>query len=102
MDTVSVDAVRPRLELPPDEPDARRARLREAASQFEAIFLSLMVKEMLASTPSLFGEGAGSEVYRGLFETALGQALAGKGFGLAETIEGRLAPVLDGAAKGAP
>jgi Rod binding domain-containing protein len=71
--------------------EPKRAGLRDASKQFESVFLSLLVKEMTQGIEGLFGEGAGSEIYRGLFESTMGQSLSGKGFGLAATIENALA-----------
>ncbi|MBI1849934.1 MAG: rod-binding protein [Planctomycetes bacterium] len=71
---------------------AKAQRLHEVSTQFESLFLSMLVKEMTAGLTGLFGEGAGSEIYRGLFQSTLGDSLAGKGFGLAAQIEKSLGP----------
>lgn len=78
--------------------------LGETARNFEAVFLSLMVKEMRKSIPGLFGKMPGSHVYEGLFDQMLGESMAaGEGIGLRrqlldsfEQFESRSAPkVLD-------
>ena len=80
---------------------AKAKRLHEVSTQFESLFLSMLVKEMTDGLSGLFGEGAGSEIYRGLFQSTLGDSLAGKGFGLAAQIEKSLAPAPATSVKGA-
>ena len=58
--------------------------LEETAKNFEAVFLSMMVKEMRKSVPGLFGKGPGSNIYESMFDQMMGQSLAeGQGLGLA-------------------
>jgi Rod binding domain-containing protein len=65
----------------------------EVAKGFESLFVSLVLKEMRQSLgpEGLFG-GDGSDIYGGMFDQYLGQALAQNGgFGLAQQIRRQLA-----------
>ena len=66
----------------------------KAAQEMEGYFASMLVSEMLKGLAggSWFGEGAGSDVYDGLFDQMLGNALAeGRGIGLKDGIAAQLA-----------
>jgi Rod binding domain-containing protein len=91
--------------LPPlqlgDTPDALAVQLDrknphsvdQVANGFENLFVSLVLKEMRQSLGpgTLFG-GDSSDVYGGIFDQYLGQALTqGGGFGLAQEIRRQLA-----------
>lgn len=75
---------------------------REAAKQFEALFVNMMIKQMRDAMPTsggLFG-GHGMELYQGMHDQQLAQAMARRGgIGLAESIERQLLPA--GSAPGA-
>jgi flagellar protein FlgJ len=94
--TVFLDSSGPTLAAAP-APGSDRARLGEAARQFEAIFL----RQMLAAARStdfggddVFG-GAGEETFRELRDARFAEIAAGTGsLGLAASIEAQLARYL--------
>ncbi len=66
----------------------------KAAEEMEGYFASMLVSELRKGLAggSWFGEGAGSDVYDGLFDQMLGNALAeGRGIGLKDGIAAQLA-----------
>ena len=68
----------------------RKAEIREAAEAFEALFLQTLIKKMRESQlqDGLFGEGAGSSVYEGMFDQMLGERLAAESpLGIADSLE---------------
>ncbi len=56
---------------------------RKVAEQFTSIFMSMLVKEMWKTVSvddsDPFGSGPGADIYRGLAESAFGEALARDG-----------------------
>lgn len=66
--------------------EVEKTRIRNAARQFEAVFLSYLFRTMKETVPdSPFSEGSSGSMYEGMFEASLGQALAeGGGMGLAD------------------
>jgi Rod binding domain-containing protein len=60
-----------------------------AAKKFEAVLASMLLSEMRrASGVELFGSSAGAQVFEGMFDQMLGDAItAGPGFGLARGVE---------------
>jgi Rod binding domain-containing protein len=56
-------------------------KLRKACREFEAIFISFMLKSMRDATPEsgLFGEGLGSQVYSDIFDAKLAEKMAESG-----------------------
>jgi len=56
-------------------------RLRKACREFEAIFISFMLKSMRDATPEagLLGEGLGSQVYSDIFDSKLAEKMAETG-----------------------
>ena len=69
---------------------ARRAKIRDAAEQFEAQFLSAMLQPMFEGTdPSgPFGGGAGETMFRSVMTEAIGkQMVKSGGIGLADTVQ---------------
>jgi Rod binding domain-containing protein len=80
-----------------------RARLRQAAENFEAIFLAQLIQEMRASVPQESSDGtAGQDMFAGFFDDAIAQQAAhrstrGLGAALYRQLEQRLAaPDADG------
>ncbi len=66
------------------DPDASA---KEAASQFEALFMQQLLKSMRAAMPkSGMLDGPGSEMYTSLLDTQLAQAMSGAPGGLADLI----------------
>ncbi len=75
--------------LPPAAPRVATARMRETAEQFEASFLSQMLKPMFEglSTEAPFGGGDAEGTWRGfLVEAMAKQAVRGGGIGLADQV----------------
>ena len=69
---------------------ARRAGIRQAAEDFEAMFLSQMLAPIFAGLgeDSLFGGGPGEQVYRSMMVQEYGKAIASAGgLGIADTVE---------------
>lgn len=67
---------------------ARDVKLEQAAQEFEAFFLSTLLKQMRKAIPQ---EGLlhsrGEEIFRDLMDDQVGQDIAkGRGFGLADTL----------------
>lgn len=61
----------------------------EIAKQFEQIFVQQLLREMSKSLDGgFYGEGSGSHVYQGLFETVLADKIASQnGIGIAPSVE---------------
>ena len=77
---------------PGSKPDPELRKLQEATGQFEAYFLSLMMKEMRKSVPQggLLGNGLGQDIYQSMFDDALGSAMAQRGgIGLSKAMLGQ-------------
>jgi murein DD-endopeptidase MepM/ murein hydrolase activator NlpD len=63
-------------------------RTREAAKEFEAMFLYELLKEMrAASGGGLFGKGLSGEVYQTLFDMEIARRLAERGTGISDVLE---------------
>jgi flagellar protein FlgJ len=83
---------------------------RQAAAQFEALFMQMVLKSMRDATPrSGMLEGTGGDVYEGMLDAQFAQAMSGRPGGLADAIARQLArnlapaeSVPDGEATGAP
>ena len=74
-----------------DASPAQRAQVRQAAEDFESVFLSEMLKPMFAEVgqgEGLFGGGSGEGIYRSLMVQEYGKAIsAGGGVGIADAVE---------------
>ncbi len=65
-------------------------RIREAAEQFEAVFLAQMLSPMFETlgTGGMFGGGSGERIYRSLLVEEYGKAVARSGgVGIADQVE---------------
>ncbi len=65
-------------------------RIREAAEQFEAVFLAQMLSPMFETlgTDGMFGGGSGERIYRSLMVEEYGKAIAHSGgVGIADQVE---------------
>lgn len=65
-------------------------RIREAAEQFESVFLAQMLSPMFETlgTDGMFGGGSGERVYRSLLVEEYGKAIASSGgVGIADQVE---------------
>jgi peptidoglycan hydrolase FlgJ len=75
--------------------DENGGRLREACSEFEALFINLLLKELRAtvSKSGLVDGGRAEEVYTGMMDTEMARDLAAKGgIGLAAILYRQLDP----------
>lgn len=85
-----------RLASPLNTPQAKgasQAEIRQAAQEFEARFITEMLKPIFDTIPTdgPFGGGHGEEMMRGLMLEELGKDLAaGGGFGLADAVARQL------------
>lgn len=85
-DTVSIAAPG----SPPPAEASQRAKIRQAAEQFEAQFLSIMLQPMFEGTnaEAPFGGGFGEEMFRSVLTEAMGKQMAKRGgIGLADTVQ---------------
>lgn len=67
-----------------------RAKIREAAQEFESVFLGEMLRPVFdqLETDGLFGGGSGERMYRSLLVQEYGRAIARTGtVGVAEAVE---------------
>lgn len=74
-------------------------RLREACSEFEALFINLLLKELRATVgkSGLMDGGRAEEVYTGMMDTEMARDLAAKGgIGLADILYRQLEPARAG------
>ena len=86
--------------------------VRQAATQFEALFMQMVLKSMRDAVPrGGMPEGPGADVYRGMLDAQFAQAMAGRPGGLGELIARQLmrniradgaAPSADAAGAAAP
>ena len=64
-----------------------KGAVRQAATQFEALFMQMVLKSMRDAVPrSGMLEGTGADVYKGMLDTQFAQAMAGRPGGLGELI----------------
>jgi flagellar protein FlgJ len=68
-----------------------KASIRQAASQFEALFMQMVMKSMRDAVPkSGMLEGTGSDTFQSMLDTQFAQGLTGKPGGLGELIAKQL------------
>lgn len=68
---------------------AREISAKKAADEFEAVFISQMLKSMSVGikTDGPFGGGQSEEIYRGLMNEELGKSISGQGgIGMSDSI----------------
>jgi flagellar protein FlgJ len=85
-DARSLDALRNQAKKDPDK------ALKAAATQFEALFMQMLLKSMRDATPQF--DPAASDAgrtYTGMLDQQLSQSLSGKGLGLADVMMKQLA-----------
>lgn len=84
--------------LPEDKEslERQRAELRNAAQDFEALFLHILIREMRPDQEGgLFGENLGGDIYQDMFDAELAKVMSKTGqLGLAEMIEKQVASLL--------
>lgn len=79
--------------------NAGNEKLREAAQDFEAVFLSQMIKPMFDTVPTntMFGGGQAENIYRGLMVEEFGKSVAKNGgIGIADTVYRELLKLQEG------
>ena len=89
-DMVSIQPAIPAQGLSQAGPTVDRQRIRQAAEDFEAVFLSQMLQPMFEGleTDGLFGGGSAEQIYRGVLLQEYGKALAQRGgVGIADAVE---------------
>jgi Rod binding domain-containing protein len=70
----------------------KAAQTHDAAKRLEAVFSTMLIKELRGPQSALFGEGTSADVYGGWFDQYLGEVLAKRGaLHLADSIEHSLA-----------
>ena len=73
-----------------ESPDARLHRLQKACQDFEALFLTHLIRTMRASSEtedSLFGEGFGGSLFQDLFDAEVAQSMSSqRSMGLAQQL----------------
>lgn len=82
-----------------------KSAVRKAATQFEAMFLQMVLKSMRDAMPqSGLTQDSSSQMYTGMLDSQLSQKMAGKGMGLAEVLTKQLSKQISGkpAADGLP
>lgn len=78
-DARALDALRAQAKADPDK------ALKQAAGQFEALFMQMLLKSMRDAVPQFNPlESDASRVYTGMLDQQLSQTLSGKGLGLAD------------------
>ena len=73
----------------PGDKKLNREKLKKACTEFEALFMSQMLKSMRQTIPQtgFLGKGLGEDVYQGLMDQELSQKLSqSKGLGLGKVI----------------
>jgi flagellar protein FlgJ len=76
----------------PEDMAKLQADLHQAAQDFEAMFLNLLLKEMRPEEGGLFGDNLGSDIYQELFDEELSKLMSKTGqLGLAQFIEKQVA-----------
>lgn len=86
VDARSLDTLRAQAKADPDK------ALKQAASQFEALFMQMLLKSMRQTLPQQGPfDNDTTRTYRTLLDQQLAQGLSGKGLGLAEVMAKQLA-----------
>ncbi len=79
-----------------------RKSIREAAEEFEAVFVSQMLTPMFETleSDSMFGGGPGEEIYRSMMVQEYGKAIARSGgIGIADSVARELIKIQEDASK---
>ena len=82
---------------PAQKLDAEHLRLRKATHEMEGWFVGMLLKKMDddASKGGIFGQGSDAQMYRQMFDEALGMEIGKQGaFGIADVLYRELAPDL--------
>ena len=84
VDSRSLDALRSQAARDP------KAATRQAAVQFESLFMQMVLKSMRDATLKADGGSAGTETFAGMLDTQLAKQFAGRPQGLADMLEKQL------------
>jgi len=79
--------------LPTAPKGASLAKIRDTAQNFEAVFISQMIKPMFEgiSSDTMFGGGAAEDMYRSLMIDEYGKSIAKSGgIGIADSVMGEM------------
>ena len=91
LDSRALESLRQSSERDPE------AKVREAAGQFEALFMQQLLKSMRAAIPkSGMFDGPGSDLYTGMLDSQLTQAMTGRAGGLADVIAKQMTRHMEG------
>ena len=94
LDTANLLAVKGKLAATLDTVKSKNAaRTNQAAQDFEAVYISEMLKPMFETVEvdDIFGGGKGEEVFRGMLVQEMGKSIAKQGgFGLADHVKAEL------------
>jgi flagellar protein FlgJ len=80
------------------EPDDSRRQIKEACTEFEALFINMMLKELRATVnkSGFMDGGKAEELYTGLMDTQISRDLASQGgIGLAAMLYRQMAAEID-------
>ncbi len=81
-----------------DPLEAKKARLKESAKGFEAIFVRQLLSAMRSTVPGggMFGDGAAGKIYADIVETSLADVLSERGaLGIGDTLYRSLVKRID-------
>ncbi len=95
----NIPAIQTQRPIEIDKAKIQAARADKAAQDFEAVYISEMLKPMLETVEvdENFGGGKGEEVFRGLLVQELGKSVAKQGgFGLADHVRAELLKIQEG------
>jgi flagellar protein FlgJ len=67
-----------------------KAAVRQAAVQFESLFMQMVLKSMRDATMKAEGDSAGADTFAGMLDTQLAKQFAGRPQGLADMLEKQL------------
>jgi peptidoglycan hydrolase FlgJ len=84
LDSRSLDALRSQAARDP------KAAARQAAVQFESLFMQMVLKSMRDATPKADGSAGGGDAFAGMLDTQLAKQFAGRPQGLADMLEKQL------------
>jgi flagellar protein FlgJ len=84
LDSRSLDALRNQAARDP------KAAARQAAVQFESLFMQMVLKSMRDATPKADGSPGGGDTFAGMLDTQFAKQFAGRPHGLADMLEKQL------------
>ncbi len=89
-----------RVGYPGPEPLTARERLRQAAHEFEGVFVAQLFREMRATIPGDEETGSEQELFVSMLDDTLAREMAGRTRGLGEALYRQLVARLDGSVQG--